>query len=229
MHSDNVSQYIFCLAFKNETAHLHVEGKPSAMNPKRIAELEKEGFVWEIRSGAGSTKKAPRGSTGGAPQAAARAPVTAAEAAAAASATLAAHGHGRASIALPAPGAIPHPVHHAAAAAAAATGGVLPMPRPMPPVVGMMPPTRMAAIGIPPPLPSAGVPPPLPVGYASVAGAVRPAIPVGVPPPAAAAAPVAAAPPPVNPATASASAVNSNTDKKVEASSEAGATSTVSI
>lgn len=103
------------------------------------------------------------------------------------------------------------------------------MPRPMPPVVGMAPPTRMAAIGIPPPLPSAGVPPPLPVGYASVAGAIRPAIPVVVPPPASAAAPVAAVPPPVNTATASASAVNPNADKKVEASSEAGATSTVSI
>jgi hypothetical protein len=203
---------------------LFLEGKNSAMNAKRIAELEKEGFVWEIRGG--SLKNAPPGSTGGPPlptnQAAAASAMAAADAAA--SAALAAHGHGRASVSLPNPGAVPHPVH-AGVAAAAATGSLPPMPRPgLPP--GMGPP--IVPVGIPLTMPSAGTStgmPSLPVGYAGVGGIVPPVAPVNIPPaapPVAAAAPpppppAGAVPPPVEPATTPADAAASNGDKKVAA------------
>ena len=111
---------------------LYLEGKSSAMNPKRIAELEKEGFVWEIRGGnlkggnlkGGNLKNAPPGSTGGAPlptaQAAAASAMAAAKAASAASAAFAAQGHGHTgSMVLPNPFgtmATGIPVHAAAAA-----------------------------------------------------------------------------------------------------------------
>eukprot|EP00563_Minutocellus_polymorphus_P000120 CAMPEP_0181040716 /NCGR_PEP_ID=MMETSP1070-20121207/11202_1 /TAXON_ID=265543 /ORGANISM="Minutocellus polymorphus, Strain NH13" /LENGTH=456 /DNA_ID=CAMNT_0023118755 /DNA_START=26 /DNA_END=1397 /DNA_ORIENTATION=+ len=192
---------------------LFLEGKSSAMNPKRIAELEKEGFVWEIRGGNHKgLKNAPPGSTGGAPlptaQAAAASAMAAAKAAAAASAASAAvlavhaHGHGRApSMVLPTlTGTMPFPAHAAAAATAAAAVGVPPVPRPMPPTgmpppmlpAGMAPPMLPAGMA-PPMLPAGMAPPAFPAGYVTMTGTAQPpAFPVAVPPPAAAAAPASA-------------------------------------